>query len=306
MALKEKLIEYLETNDMRFVDRGDKVSCACLSPEHDDNSPSAFVKLDEGNEFFHCSSCKASMNTKQLYEFFEEGYNEDLVFKAQMNRMLKGETKVDKEEVKIYLPLKEGDFKKSYRGISPETFEKVGAYFTDPDAYYGKRIIFKLIDVEDRVRGFEAVSTNKKIIPKVLRPKGLHTDDFFGFEDLIQSDTVFINEGLFSALSWIEIGYDGVFNMGVASIKGKIKGLLKKGVKNVVLCADKDETGKLFNIDSYHLLKKTFNTCFFSFPYGSPNKFDTNDLLKQMGSEKFKEYVDKMLLKNMIKIKDKK
>lgn len=52
------------------------------------------------------------------------------------------------------------------------------------------------------------MSTNKNIQPKVLRNKGVDTSKLFGFEHLLgESDSAFLTEGLFSALSFWELGY---------------------------------------------------------------------------------------------------
>lgn len=300
--LKDKLIEYLEINDLKFIDRGDKISHCCLNPEHQETNPSSFTLLNE-TPFSYCSSCGFYLTTENLYELLDLGLDSNVLFISQINSLLnKKDKKSIHKEVPIFLPIEEGKFEKDYRGISKETFEKVGAYYTIPNTYYARRIIFPIYDVENTLKGFEAISTNKKITPKVLRPKGILTDEIFGFEHLIDSDTVFITEGLFSALSFIECGYSGVYNFGVGSIKNKIKKLLMKGIKNVIICGDNDEVGKKFNKESYQLLKHNFNVCYFNYPYKSPDKYDTNDLLKDIGSEKFKIFVDKMLVKNMIKI----
>ena len=90
--------------------------------------------------------------------------------------------------------------------------------------------------------------------------------------------------------------------MGVASIKDKIKTLHIKGIKNILLTGDADSAGKQFNKECYHLLKHNFNVTFFQFPYGSLEKCDSNDLLKQ-GREILQECIDKSLSKGLIKIK---
>lgn len=100
----------------------------------------------------------------------------------------------------------------------------------------------------------------------------------------------------------MELGYDSVFNFGVATIKDKIKTLHLKGIKNIILAGDFDSAGKQFNKECYHLLKHNFNTTFFQFPYNFQNKGDANDLLKS-GREILQECIDKSLAKGLIKIK---
>lgn len=305
MQFKEALITYLEANEIKFSDKETKLLCQCLSPTHEDNNMSAFIKLDGGDEFFFCSSCKLSMNSVQLHNLISLGFDINISWRAQIDRILKqAEPKPEKESAQIFLPIKEAMFDKPYRGISAETFEKVSAYHTFKEAYYGKRIIIPIYNYKNELRSFEAISTNAKIQPKVLRGKNVDTSELFGFENLLgESDTIFLCEGTFSALSFWELGYQGVFNMGVATIKDKIKTLHIKGIKNILLTGDNDEAGKQFSKECYHLLKHNFNVAFFQFPYNSPEKCDSNDLLKKNGREILQECIDRTLSKGLIKIK---
>lgn len=301
---KEALVEYLEANEVKFSDKETKLLCQCLSPTHEDNNMSAFIKLDEAAEFFFCSSCKMSMNSMQLHNLISLGFDPNMSWKAQIDRILKqAEPKLEKESAQIFLPIKEAMFDKPYRGISAETFEKISAYHTFKEAYYGRRIIIPIYNYRNELKSFEAISTSSKIQPKVLRPKSIDTTNLFGFEHLLgESDSAFLTEGLFSALSFWELGYQGLFNFGVASIKDKIKTLHIKGIKNIILVGDFDSVGKQFNKECYHLLKHNFNVAFFQFPYNFQNKGDSNDLLKN-GREILQECIDKTLSKDFINIK---
>ena len=303
--IKEKFIAYLEASELIYIDRGGKVSHCCINPLHNDSSPSAFTIFKEAEVFSHCKSCGHTLAGTKFYDFLEVGYDEKHFFHQQIKNILKqSETKPKKESAQIFLPIKEAMFDKYYRGVSAETFEKIGAYYTFKDSYYGKRIIIPIYNINNELILFEAVSTNKNIQPKVLRNKGVDTTNLFGFENLLgESDTIFITEGLFSALSFWELGYQGLFNFGVASIKDKIKTLHLKGIKNIILAGDFDSAGKQFNKECYHLLKHNFNVAFFQFPYNSPEKYDSNDLLKKNGREILQECIDRTLSKGLIKIK---
>ena len=304
-VLKEKLIQYLEANDLRYIDRGNKISHSCVNPEHIETNPSAFTMLGE-EPFNYCSSCGFSLNSEKLYNLLDIGFDSDTLFQSQINSLFKSLDKAKAKDVKkdtpMYLPIHEGNFEKEYRGISAETFRKVGAFSTIPEGYYGKRIIIPIKDIDGKLVSFEAVSTNTKIQPKILRPKMVDTTELLGFEHLIYSDTVFICEGLFSALSLIECGYNGIFNFGVGSIKPKIKKLMLRGIRNIILCGDNDQVGQKFNQESYQALKKVFRVSYFQYPYEFKGvaKFDANDMLKKMSKDKMIDYIDKFLEKNLI------
>ena len=304
-VLKEKLIQYLEERELRYIERGDKISHACISPDHIETNPSAFTMLND-ESFTYCSSCGFHLNTEKLHQFLDVGFDPDSLFISKINSMLKSldksNVKDNEKSVPIYLPIEDKEFRTEYRGISPETFEKVRAFSTIPDTYYARRIIFPIHNIDNELVGFEAVSTNKKIVPKILRPRGNNTIELFGFENFIDSDTVFITEGIFSALSFIELGYSSVFNFGVGSIKPKIKKLMLKGVRNVIIAGDADKVGKNFNKECYQVLKRNFNVSYFQYPYEFKdiNKFDSNDLLKEYGKEAMIKYISKFLEKNLI------
>ena len=302
--IKEKFIAYLEASELLFIDRGGKVSHCCINPLHNDSSPSAFTIFKEAEAFSHCKSCGYTLAGTKFYDFLEVGYDEKELFHQQIKNILKqAEPKPNKESAQIFLPIKDKDFNKTYRGISPETYKKVGAYSTFVETFYQKRIIIPIYNYKNELRSFEAISTSSKIQPKALRPKNVLTTDLFGFEHLLgESDSVFICEGIYNSLSFMELGYQSIFNFGVASIKDKIKTLHLKGVKNIILAGDADSAGKQFNKECYHLLKHNFNTTFFQFPYNFQNKGDANDLLKQ-GREILQECIDKTLSKGLIKIK---
>lgn len=302
--IKEKFIAYLEASELLFIDRGDKVSHCCINPLHNDSSPSAFTIFKEAEVFSHCKSCGHTLAGAKFYDFLEVGYDEKQFFHQQIKNILKqSEPKLEKQIVPVYLPIKDKDFNKTYRGISPETYKRVGAYSTFNQTFYQKRIIFPIYNINNELILFEAVSTNKNIQPKVLRNKGVDTTNLFGFEHLLgESDSVFLTEGIYNSLSFMELGYDSVFNFGVATIKDKIKTLHIKGIKNIILAADNDEAGRSFSKECYHLLKHNFNVTFFQFPYNFQNKGDANDLLKNE-REILQECIDKTLSKGLIKIK---
>ena len=308
--LKEKLIEYLETNNIKWRDSGKKVQHCCLNPLHLEENPSAFTSFKEDDNYFnHCSSCGYHLNQEALFKFLGGNLDTNLMFKSKMDKLFKqlkekeAISLKDKEDNNIILPPKNKDFKATYRGISSKTFLKAGAYITPETNYYKKRIIFPIYNRKTELISFEAVSFDKEVLPKVLRPKNVDTTTLFGFENIIlnndfkRNDIVFICEGLFSALSFIEIGYKGVFNFGVGSIENKLEVLYQNGIKYVVLVGDFDTAGRKFNSECYHLLKNSFKVIFFKFPWKeSKEKFDSNDLIKLDLLEKSVENTIKNLI----------
>ena len=308
--LKEKLIEYLKTNNLKWRDSGEKIQHFCLNPLHIEENPSAFTSFKEENNYFnHCSSCGFHLNHENLYKFLGGNLDTIFMFKSKMDKLFKQLKEKEtlsllpKEDTVVILPQKYKEFKASYRGISSSTFLKVGAYIAPETNFYKKRILFPIYNRKNELISFEAVSFDKEVLPKVLRPKNIDTTTLFGFENIIlnndfkRNDIVFICEGLFSALSFIEIGYKGVFNFGVGSIENKLEVLYQNGIKYVVLVGDFDTAGRKFNSECYHLLKNSFKVIFFKFPWKeSKEKFDSNDLIKLDLLEKSVENTIKNLI----------
>lgn len=272
--MKNELIQYLETNGLKYTDKDHKVLHQCLSPTHDDKTMSAYTDVING--FTSCSSCGFYKVGVKFLEFLG---SEVKVSDMALSRLSFAFTEKEEKKFPVILP---PYFRKAgkFRGISEKTMQKVGAYITEPDHFYSKRIIFPLHNFKQELKGFEAVAVLKSMDPKVLRGKGVDTTTFFGFENFIDDREVFLNEGLFSALSFIEKGLSGVFNFGVASIENKLEVFHAKGVKTVWLCGDNDEVGKQFNSESFKILRKDFKVRFWNWPKTLEVKGDSNDLLK--------------------------
>lgn len=287
--LKEQVIKYLELHDLKYEDRGDKIQCQCVSPSHSDQSPSAFFNIKE--RFFSCSSCGYYLKDESLIKHLGGEFNEFDFNIAEIEKSLE-ETPQEVKQTKVYLPKKYKDFNIKYRGISKETYEKVGAYITLNNEYYSHRVIIPMVDVYGKTRSFEAVSV-KGAIPKILRPK--IDIDFFGLENLIEHDEVFICEGIMNSLSFLDLGYSSVTNFGTGSTVAKIGGLIKKGVRVVWLCGDPDSinpktnksAGREFNKKIFYELRGLFEVRYFQYP---ELDVDANDLHQQGRLKEVIEY----------------
>lgn len=303
--IKEKFIEYLENTGIKFRDSEFKVQHFCLNPEHQENNASAFSSFKDNLEVFSsCSSCGYHLNHNQIISLLGGTIDNSSQFKSKMDKLFKEFTAKEslltsqKEGIHMILPPKLKDFHAKYRGISSKTFNLIGAYITPDSNYYKSRIIVPLYCSKNKLKGFDAVSFSKEVTPKVLRSKGTDTKTFFGFENLLfstefkRNDTIFLCEGFFSALSFIELGYKSVYNFGVSEISSKLEILYQNGIKNIILSGDNDQAGRNFNIEMYHLLKKSFKCVYFKYMYNTPEKYDSNDLLKK---GLLRESIDKTL-----------
>jgi DNA primase len=320
--LKELLLDYLDENNLEYVVKENKILHQCLNDEHEDTNISSYTSLVEDNVYCSCSSCRFYLDENSLISFLGIGeLSQEDKLKRKLRSLKSQRKKLESDEPnnkeikarKVYLPPQNKLFSKimkeeTYRGISKETFNLLGAYITPSDNYYTRRIIFPMYDYQGVLKSFEAVGVGKlpdlningKIVPapKILRPKG-ENDDYFGFENLIGQNhkcpkLVIICEGLFSALSCIDLGYNGLINFGVGANIDKIQGLLEKGITHVILMGDKDKAGFSMNGNYMRMLRKSFNVKFFQHPYNADEKSDANDYHKES-----KEKLERLIEKNI-------
>lgn len=274
--MREQLLTYLESNGLKYKDMEHKILHQCINPLHDDKNISAFTDLLNG--YTHCSSCKFHKSGVALIQFLG---GEASVADLAIGRMQQAFRPVKEEQNLVISPPMKCGFDIGYRGISGPTFQKVGAYVAPSGHFYEKRIIFPLLDFQQVVKGFDAIAVDGRE-PKVLRSKGLDTTKFFGFEHLINGRDVFLCEGLFSALSFIEKDLNGIYNFGVGSIEKKLEPLFANAVRTVYLCGDNDDAGRRFNKEAFQTLKGSFKLRFWSWPKSLKEKGDSNDL-QQLG-----------------------
>jgi hypothetical protein len=104
--LKEKLIHYLKTNDLKYRDSGQKIQHCCLNPAHIEENPSAFTKIKGTESFNHCSSCGFHLNYERLIKFLGGTLDTNLMFKSKMDKLFK---QLKEKEALSLLP-KEGLF----------------------------------------------------------------------------------------------------------------------------------------------------------------------------------------------------
>ena len=50
---KEKLIDYLEINNLKYRDSGKKIQHFCLNPLHIEENPSAYTSFKEENSYYY-------------------------------------------------------------------------------------------------------------------------------------------------------------------------------------------------------------------------------------------------------------
>jgi DNA primase catalytic core len=127
---------------------------------------------------------------------------------------------------------------------------------------------------------------------------GLAKDDLFGLDKIKKQDTVIIVEGYPDAIYLFELGLTNIVAAGQGKLsKNHLRGLIKKGIKNVIIAFDNDKVGPDNTNDAVKLLLKETNIApFVMDPKSlSPHK-DPDEFVRTNGMDAFN-----LLLEEIIK-----
>ena len=218
-----------------FTTKGVEIQCACLNPAHIDAHPS--FSINSKNGMFYCFSCQYKGNFKR---YLDGEIDEDMERTAMYLQSLKSleylDAPVDAIQASIMLPPDSGIPipSEGIRGVSKEVLERLEVFYCTLGKYKG-RLIFPVKDSEGTLLGFDAriytPEGHTKIEPvnpkaKYLRPAYFKTAGIvYGTYKSNYSDTIILTEGVFDALSWIELGYPAACNFGLLQASPEKAGL---------------------------------------------------------------------------------
>ena len=230
---------------------------SCLSPKHEDKKPSYSINLETGVGF--CFTCKHKVNKDFWLSGLDDIETLEEIERGALYKSLERPTEVKQEFKEILLPPKTGEVRNKYRGISSSLYKELSCYVTKIGKYKGS-IIFP-IKFEGKFVGFE--SKNFKT-SKYIHSWGFDAKSFiFGYEYLekLGKNYVVIVEGIFDALSMLELGIPTICNWGVANNFGdrKLNQLIELGVETVYLSFDKDIAGQEAEKEIFKNIKLSAN-----------------------------------------------
>lgn len=229
MMYKDIIISKLRDLRVSYEVRGDEVNCTCLNPEHNDKNPSFSINTHTG--LFYCFSCGFSGHIRRVWE--------DLKIDPETERSAAYSSLLDQwdtddtaevEDLSYLLPPIDHYVTYDIRGISSELLEQLGVYYCSTGRYKG-RIVFPIKDIYGTVLGFDARIHQPSGKPKIeanylnakyLRSSKMSTKDILYPLDFIHNSgmaigkPIILTEGVFDALSYIELGYAAVCNFGLS------------------------------------------------------------------------------------------
>ena len=258
--LADLIINKLDSLNIRWKRNNDEITCRCLNPKHVDANPSFSINTEHGG--FYCFGCLYSGNFKKLLGLELDEETERNIKYLQILKELEVSEKVVEGPIghtSNLLPPDSGISlpKEGVRGISYQLLKDLKVYYCNIGKYRG-RLIFPVYDISGKVLGFDArIYTIPGAIPidpinphaKYLRPSYMKTKDIaYGVSYIFHKwgtvDSVIVTEGIFDAISWLELGIPAICNFGLGSPSSeKIGMLLTIGVQNVLNGFDLDNAG---------------------------------------------------------------
>lgn len=249
-----EILEILESKGIEYEHKGGDEYAVTCPHEHlhsDGVDARKSFNLNVAKRVAHCFSCGHSMSEAGLHrwllgEDLDETQALGLQLRGILSRLSKTEeVPVVEKEHEVFFPSGEPWNEDGYRGISLETYRRVGAIRCQRGRYAG-RIVFpvylngELIGVDARALGDEQ--------PKWLRNRGqLVKSRWLGGHDLIKAmkpDLILMGEGHFHCINGLDKGYAATCVFGIHNWSAsKIMLLLSLGATEVCFFPDCDKAG---------------------------------------------------------------
>jgi len=126
-------------------------------------------------------------------------------------------------------------------------------------------LVLPVVDKDDRTVGW--VTRQEKLIPKYLYSKGLQKSKvLFGQHLFTPSDTVCVTEGPLDTMWLDQLGIKSVAILGAIMSKKQQELLLTLPVKEIILCLDNDDAGKIGRNKALGMLKDKIALSYIKIP----------------------------------------
>lgn len=223
---------------------GKDLVISCLNPKHADNNPS--LRVDRLSGVAHCFSCGWKKNLFRHYGVFSAS-----VMPVKVARIKEKIKEIMDSSNKDGVPMPEGaiPYTQKYRGISPATYKKFGAFYTHSMERLEDRIVFPIRDITDKVIAYigRHVDTNAKKRYDIY-PGGIQLSPYpCKFDE--PTDTIFLVEGIFDMLNMYDKGaHNTVCAFGTSTLKDdtsrKMLPYKVQGITKINLMFDGDKPGQ--------------------------------------------------------------
>lgn len=239
--MSDPVYDLLIKESIAFKASGKDYLVKCLSPDHDDNSPS--MRIDKISGMFHCFSCGFRGN---LFKHFGILTNNNSLRINKLKEKLK-ELYVNFNGVDF--PYDKVPYTKAFRGISVQTLKKFEAFYTHGKEELLDRIFFPITDVRNRTMAYIGRHTMSSGNPRYLvYPSGATLPVYP--ETLKEKTTsLVLVEGIFDLLNVYDKGLKNVAcTFGTSTLfkdtAVKLLPFKTQGITKIYLMYDGDAPGQ--------------------------------------------------------------
>ena len=226
--------ELLNRENIYYLEKGSDFLIKCLNPDHDDRHPS--MRIDVVTGVFNCFSCGFKGNLFKLY-------NEEPNFLQQLkNNLGKKIDKVRASSIGLEIPKQAMPYTGTWRGISTETYEKVGAFTYHTPDFIG-RLWFPIKDFSGRIVVFQGRHMDFGTPKYINYPRKVEIPMFMLGKTEFSS--VILVEGIYDLLNLYDKGIkNAVCIFGVNNFNQNRLAVLKlMGVDRIFTFFDPDDAG---------------------------------------------------------------
>lgn len=257
--------ELLDKKNIKYKQRGKDYQVRCFNPNHEDRNPS--MNIDKISGLFNCLSCGYAGDIYKYFNINKEKYIDEKA--AEVAEKIKA--LLNKRD--LTLPLDASHFRKPYRGISPETFRKFGAFTSESQELSMEgRLIFPIYDINDRLVLFQGRYLHSDLDPKYKNyPKDANLILYPQTPKIIDNSIILV-EGFYDMLNLHDKGLTNavcVFGTSFGNVKksSKVKANIERlliykyqGVNKIYIMFDADEAGAHAAKNLQNYLSSVFTT----------------------------------------------
>lgn len=239
--MSDPVLELINKNSLAFSVSGRDYLIKCLNPDHEDSNPS--FRVDRVTGVAHCFSCGFKTNLFKYYGVFTNPVPMKIAaLKEKLNELKTG-------HLGLELPNGHTPYLKQFRGISPQTLKRFGAFYTNVVEKLVDRIVFPIKDITGKTVVFVARHTLSNGNPRYVNyPSGVKMPVFpaslpSGYQSMV------IVEGVFDMLNLYDKGLENVVcafgtNTLQNDTKSKLLPFKAQGITHIYLLFDGDEAGE--------------------------------------------------------------
>lgn len=225
--------ELLSGKSISFRPSGRDYLVRCLNPEHEDRHPS--MRIDKLTGIFNCLSCGYSGN---LFNLFGETPN---WLQLRRNKLKAAIENKLLDSVGLSIPKNAIPYEGTWRGISNETYSRMGAF---ESLDFQGRIVFPIRSVAGKIQAFTARTTTDQNPRYLNYPPKAKMPAFPSVKPI--KGSIILVEGLFDMLNLHDKGLtNAVCNFGVRMPSNEQLNIFRmQGIDCINIFFDNDDAGK--------------------------------------------------------------